>query len=368
MGVLGMGAVTAADWVAEVRPVREVQTVRQVERVQEVRQARENLDFETGGLMARLGRPGMERLPEDWRGRSGAEGLNLLHEQDPQRPWFIEYQKTGRDWVAAGLADGNRDKVRWGMKILAWGFGRMEPDGGFKHPDAYHSASFFVEAVVHAIVLLEASPWRAEFSGEVEAFKPPLLKAARWMIRPDIDALNWPADGPGPRDFPQIFGERRYAHRRYLDAAALGGAGLMFEDPELIRKGEWLIRNGIAMQTPEGVNPERGGPDTSYQALGLVYACRYQQLYASDGIRAELEPAIRKGFGWLLGRVGEDGRIDPTGNTRTGPDGEPSRDGKPKGLDTLSTGAALAHWARLGGGPSVEEKARRVLECRQATR
>lgn len=355
IGMLGFGG-AFADAPVEVR------------KLDEVRQGQENLEFETSGWMARKGRPAMKHLPADWRVRSGADGLNWIHEKDPQQPWFIEYQKTGRDWVAAGLADRDRDKVRWGLKILTWGFGRMEPDGGFGHPDAYHSASFFVEAVVHTIVLLESSPWRGDFAGEIEALKPPLLKAARWMIRPDVDALNWPADGPGPRDFPQIFGERRYAHRRYLDAAALGGAGALFGDGALIRKGEWLIRNGVAMQTPEGVNPERSGPDTSYQALGLVYACRYFQLFASDSMRDEMEPALRKGFDWLSGRIREDGSIDPTGNTRTGPSGEPSRDGKPKGLDHLSTGAALAHWAILGGGPAMEERARRVFEWRQAAR
>lgn len=338
------------------------------EPVVELRAAAGNLAFETGGLMASHGRPAMLRLPDDWRSRSGADGLNLLHEQDPSRPWFIEYQKTGRDWVASGLAAGDKDKVRWGMKILAWGFGRMQADGEFRHPDAYHSASFFVEAVVHTIVLLEASDWGGEFADEIEAFKPQLLKSARWMILPHVDALNWPADGPGPKDFPQIFGERRYAHRRYLDAAALGGAGVVFRDSELIRKGEWLIRNGIAMQTPDGVNPERGGPDTSYQALGLVYACRYYELFASHEMRAALEPAIRKGFVWLSKRVRDDGSIDPSGNTRTGPDGEPSRDGKPKGLDDLSTGAAFAHWARLGGGPVMEETARRVFKRRDSLR
>ena len=85
-------------------------------------------------------------------------------------------------------------------------------------------------------------------------------------------------------------------------------------------------------------------------------------------MRAELEPTLRKGFRWLLGRVKEDGSIDPTGNTRTGPDGEPSRDGKPKGLDHLSTGAAIAHWAKLGGGAALEETALRVFEWRGAAR
>jgi hypothetical protein len=234
----------------------------------------------------------------------------------------------------------------------------MEPDGEFKHPDAYHSASFFVEAVVHAILMLESSPWRAEFAADIEGFKPKLLAAARWMIRPDIDALNWPDDN----NYPRIFGERRYAHRRFLDAAAIGGVGLIFNDKPLIEKGVWLIRNGIAFQQPDGVNPERGGPDTSYQALGLVYACRYYQTIADDATRAEMIPTLEKGYAWLLGRIQADGDIDATGNTRTGVSGEPSRDGKPKRLDYHTTAVSIACWAQLTRNPELDETARRVFD------
>lgn len=317
-----------------------------------------NLALETSRITAENAHQDRQKEPADWRSLSGASGMNLKWEEDPSQPWFIEYQKVGRDWVAAGLASGDKDKVRWGLKILDWGFSKMESDGEFKHPDCYHSASFFVEAVVHVILMLEASPWRAEFAGTLENFKPKLLTSARWMIRPDIDALNWPDDN----NYPRIFGERRYAHRRFLDAVAIGGVGLIFQDKPLIEKGVWLIRNGIALQQPDGVNPERSGPDTSYQALGLVYACRYYQIIADDAMRAELIPTLEKGYAWLLGRIKPDGDIDGTGNTRTGASGEPSRDGKPKRLDYRTTAVSIACWAQLTRNPELEATARRVFE------
>jgi hypothetical protein len=316
-----------------------------------------NLTLETSRIMAENAHPDRQTAPADWRNLSGAAGLNLIWEKDPSQPWFIEYQKVGRDWVAAGLASGDKDKVRWGLKILEWGFSRMESDGEFKHADSYHSASFFVEAVVHVILMLEASPWRAEFGIVIEGFKPKLLTAARWMIRPDIDALNWPDDN----NYPRIFGERRYAHRRFLDAAAIGGVGLIFQDKPLMEKGVWLIRNGIAFQQSDGINPERGGSDTSYQALGLVYACRYYQTIADDAMRAEMIPAMEKGYAWLLGRIKPDGDIDATGNTRTGDSGEPSRDGKPKRLDYHTTAISIACWAQLTGNAELDATARRVF-------
>lgn len=317
-----------------------------------------NLAFETSRIMAGCAHPDRQKAPADWRNLSGAAGLNVKWDADHSQPWFIEYQKVGRDWVAAGLVSGDKDKVHWGLKILEWGFARIEPDGEFKHPDCYHSASFFIEAAVNVILLLEASPLRAEFANTLEAFKPKLLIAARWMIRPDIDALNWPDDN----NYPRIFGERRYAHRRFLDAAAIGGTGLVFHDKALMEKGVWLIRNGIAFQQPDGINPERGGPDTSYQALGLIYACRYYQTIADDAMRSEMLATLEKGYAWLLGRIKADGDIDATGNTRTGVSGEPSRDGKPKRLDYHTTAVSIVYWAHLSRNSEWEATAKRVFD------
>jgi hypothetical protein len=317
-----------------------------------------NYAFETSALIKEYAHAERRVPPTDWQKQSGAFGLNRKWEADNSLPWFIEYQKEGRDWITAGLAYGNPEAIRWGLKMLAWGFARMTPDGEFKHPDSYHSASFLVEATAHSMLLLEASPWRAEFADQVNALKPKLLAAARWMVRPDIDALNWPDDN----NYPRIFGERRYAHRRFLDAAALGEVGVLFQEKPLLEKAVWLIRNGIAFQQPDGVNPERGGHDTSYQALGLLYACRYYQLVADDALRAEMKPALDKGFTWLLGRIRADGSVDGTGNTRTGPAGEMGRSGKPKGLDYRTTAIYLAYWAQLTRNPDGEKTARRVFE------
>ena len=320
--------------------------------------------FEISPLMKDLLPTDRRTPPTDWQARSGAAGMNTRWETNRSLPWFIESQKEGWDWIAFGVATTNKNAVRWGMKVLAWGWERMETDGSFKHPDNYHSASFFIEATAHSILLLENSPWRAEFSGQLDVFKPKLLAAARWMIRPDIDTANWPDD----EHYPKIFGERRYAHRRFLDAAALGEVALIFNDQPLREKSVWLARNGIAFQQPDGVNPERGGHDTSYQSLGLLYACRYYQMVADDTTRAELKPSLDKGFKWLQTRISPDGKIDGTGNTRTGPAGELGRNGKPKQLDYQTPTVVFAHWAQLTQNTDWEKTARRIFVCEQKSK
>ena len=120
-----------------------------------------NYLFETGDVMQQIGHGRWKVLPPDWQNLSGALGQNAAWETNKTLPWYIEHQKDGRDYIAAGLAGGNKDLVRWGLKILEWGWAQMTPEGEFKHPDNYHSASFLVEATAHSILLLEASPWRA---------------------------------------------------------------------------------------------------------------------------------------------------------------------------------------------------------------
>ena len=319
--------------------------------------------FETSALMKETVHVARKAPPKDWRTQSGAMGVNARWETNKALPWFIEDQRFGGEYVAAGLAFGNPDEVRWGLKVLEWGFAHMDADGMFNHHDCYHSASFFVESTARALLLIEASPWRAGFADQVNALKPKLLTAARWMVRPDVHALVWSGKKPANSKLPGCPPELPYAHRRYLDAAAIGEVGLLCHDRELNEKSITIIRNGIAFQRADGVNPEKGGYDSHYQALGLAYACSYYQMVADDALRAEMKPMLDKAFAWLLTRIKDDGIVDATGNTRTGLSQEVARSGKPKGIEYRHIVRSLAHWSQLTQNPVLENKARRVYEA-----
>ena len=323
-----------------------------------------NFAFETSNFMKETAHAAHAAPPADWRTRSGALRLNVNWETNKSLSWFIEDQQLGGEYVAAGVALGNKEVIRWGLKVIEWGFAQMETNGLFNHRDCYHSASFFIESTAHGLLLLEASPWRAGFANQVTTLKSKLLMAARWMVRPDIHELNW----PDTNKFPHLIGERRYCHRRYLDAAAIGEAGVLCRDQGLIDKSVWFIREGIAFQRADGVNPEKGGSDHHYQALGLMYACRYYQIVAEDAVRAEMRPMLDKGFAWLIPRVKPDGSVDATGNARTGFGQEKARNGKPKGLEYRFTSISLGHWAQLTQNATLETTARRVFEADQSMR
>jgi hypothetical protein len=312
--------------------------------------------FETGPFLKENAYADCKTPPTDWHEQSGALRLNAAWQTDRSLPWYIEDQQLGGDYVAAGLAYGNKDEIRWGLKVIDWGFAQMTPDGEFKHPDSYHSGAFFIEASARALLLIGASPLHAEFKDRVAAIKPQLLTAARWMAQPEIRDRFW---NPTTRS-----NERPYGHRRFLDAAALGLAGVLCKDKDLIASSAALVRAGLSFQRSDGVIPEKGGHDSHYQSYSLMYACRYYALVADDALRAEMKPAMEKGYAWLLTRVREDGSVDHTGNSRTGFGQEKTRNkAKQKWLEYRFAAISLAYWAQIMNNPELEKTARRLFDA-----
>lgn len=80
-----------------------------------------NYLFETSDLMKQIAHGRWLVPPTNWQTLSGALGQNAAWETNKTLPWYIEHQKDGRDYISAGLAVGNKDLVRWGLKILEWG-------------------------------------------------------------------------------------------------------------------------------------------------------------------------------------------------------------------------------------------------------
>ncbi|MBV8214979.1 MAG: hypothetical protein JOZ08_17365, partial [Verrucomicrobia bacterium] len=261
--------------------------------------------FESGTFMQKT----LYRRPEHVAtdiDQSGAESpINITWNQTHTGKWYIEQQRYGGDAVCAGVAKQDTATIERGLKILHWGLEQQQPDGSFDCPDTFHSTSFFVEAAAHTCLLLKASPYADQYASTIEWMKPRILKAARWMIQPAVEEEGKRSNAP-------------YAHRRFLVAAALGEAGVLGDDQTLIEKSKDYIRDGIAMQDPSGYNPERGGYDSSYHAVGLFYAERYYDVVADSETKASLRKMLDKGYAWLASRILQDGTINPEGNTRTG--------------------------------------------------
>lgn len=305
------------------------------------------LAFETSPFMKRLAFPKPDKASKDLDPDGAYGAVDRAWDRSHSGDWYIEEQRYGSDALFAGLAYARQDLVQRAQTIFDWGFKQQSADGSFPCKDAYHSASFFVEAVAHAALLLQASSMAGANQAWVEGVKPKLRLAAGWMMDPGQEAQGRRRDAP-------------YTHRNYLDAAALGECGVLLGDPAMLALSKRYAEEGIARQDPSGFNPEKGGWDTSYHSVGLLYALYYYSLVADSGTRQDLDPMIDKGLAWLKGRMRTDGSVDQSGNTRSGPGQELGRNGKPKAMSYGSAWRCAYYWAMITQDPSFIDMAKKL--------
>jgi hypothetical protein len=286
--------------------------------------------------------------PADWREQSGAVSMNREWEKDPGRKWFVEMQRDGGRWVQAGLAHQNGDSVEWGLKQLEWGFSRMKGDGSFDCDDPFHSASFLVETTAHSILLIEASPMAERFKALTDQLKEPLLKCALWMA--------------SPANFRAAEKQRIYGHRRFLLGCGLMQCALIHGNDELRRAAFYFIEDGIRLQREDGAFPEKGGHDSSYHAVAMIYLQRLLLVTPEEFRQPSWPLAAQRGNAWLASRIDRRGVVSVKGNTRTGSGQEVGRTGTPKKVDRSAVVTALLYRSHLGGGESFEKLARLVLQ------
>jgi hypothetical protein len=309
----------------------------------------EDIRFETSTFMKDTVYQHPDHLATDIA-PSGAESpINIQWDQSHTGKWYIEQQRYGSDAVCAGVAKEDPAAIERGLKILQWGFEQQQANGSFDCPDAFHSTSFFVEAAAHACLVLSASQYADQYASAIQLMKPAILKGALWMTLPAVAQRGKRSNLP-------------YTHRFYLVAGALGEAGLLCENQGLIDASKVYIREGVDVQDPSGFNPEKGGYDCSYHAVGLFYAERYYNLVADKETKEQLFAMLKKGYAWLRSRIRPDGTIDATGSTRISSGQEKSRNGEVKKINYGYTYRGLYRWSLISGDAGYEELAEKVLK------
>ncbi|HWA97211.1 MAG TPA: hypothetical protein VG713_01905 [Pirellulales bacterium] len=276
---------------------------------------------------------------------SGAASSNVDAESQTDDAWFIESQRYGADLVEAGRLCRDPQIVELGWKLIEWGFARQGPDGSFPGTgDPFHSTSFFVEAVARALLVTQQTN-SADDRARTQRYAPRLSAAAHWML--------------GPKVLPRgLNNNRPYAHRRWLLAAALGEAARLVPDPALVDLAEDQAREGLALQRPDGVNPEKDGFDVSYQAAGLMFAARYYTVCDDQALRASIQKMLERGLDWELTKIAPGGQIDVEGSTRV--TNETGRTGTAKTVDYKAIVFALTYGAKILDRRDYHSAAERV--------
>lgn len=272
--------------------------------------------------------------------RSGATGVNARWERGAHDGWFIEEQRTGEVAVIGGVVTHDAAALAAAARMFDWGFARQAGDGSFPGTgDPFHSTSFFVAAVAHTCLFLRLAaasgrfPLAAAQLARFQHYEPLARRAARWMIRPAV----W---NPG------LAGNAPFTHRRYLVAAALGLTGVLAGDADLVGRAHPVLEDGLARQRPDGVNPERGGHDSSYQMTGVVFAEYWATYLPDDPLTPRIRAMLARALAWEAGRVQRTGAVLADGNTRTAGQ-ERSRNGLVKGIAYSRVIRGFATWAAL---------------------
>jgi hypothetical protein len=262
---------------------------------------------------------------------------------------FIEEQRHGEEAIIAGVV--HHDSKLWerGVREFACGFAHQGPAGNFPDTnDPFHSTSFFVEGTAHLILVLRGAARSGiavprPLHREVASFLPRLHRAARWMAARRVWQAGLTSDAP-------------YTHRRFLVASALGLTAVLTGDRLLARRAREALEMGLKAQRENGVFPELGGFDSSYQARGIVYAEHY--LAWVRHAPGSLVRAIARGIAWERTRILPSGEVSIAGNTRA--NGVMYDHNGPKRVVYPMVATALAWWGLARHRPDEVRVAARV--------
>ena len=287
---------------------------------------------------------------------NGAYGdKNKAHDVTKLGPWFIDNQKPGADVIIAGIYKSDADAIGRGIKILKWGFNQQREDGSYTSGDVYHTVSYFLAVASRAVLHLKNSKFESQFTEDISYLKIGIEKTANWLIQKNVEEPGLKIDAP-------------YVHRFYMNGVALGLSGVLLNREDLILRSRELIKQGLARQNPDGSNPEKGGTDTSYHALGLYFAAQYDSIVADAGFKKDLRAMGEKGAKWLASKVLENGDIDASENTRTGPNGEKRYGTELKTITYLMIYKSLAYWGRILNAPDLTQAAKKVFDFNETLR
>jgi hypothetical protein len=276
----------------------------------------------------------------------GANGINEQWEKKNSTVWFIELQRFGGDDVTAAIYANRSNLLLNGENIFNWGFSKQTADGGFNNcsncipprqgtGDPFHSTSMFVEAVARCLILMRQSPNFVTYQSYFNQTVSKLVRVASWLLEPSVLARGIQNNMP-------------YTHRRYILAAALGQIALLTSNRSLQQQfysqAAAFAEDGLSRQNSSGFNIEKGGYDSSYNAVGLYHACNYLVVCPDTSLQQKLANMLSKSFAWQLERMNPNGSANLTGNTRVTADNktdEKGRSGYDKNYDYKLTIYAL---------------------------
>lgn len=254
-----------------------------------------------------------------------------------QKMWIEAGMQRGgcRAFIGAIVA-GDTARAEDAWRAVETAFAHQQADGGFDsapRPDTgpldgptarVQSAFFFLQELGHAILVLRQSPLEAHFHARVAAIEPPLRRACAFM-NAGYDTI--------------IANSSQAVNRIIIAAKAFGLCGLALHDEALVATSRKLIAHALTLRDAEGVFIEKGGRDSSYNAVSILFG----QVLALHVPLPEFESALAPAVAWQRTRILASGEVSVEGNTRTGV-GKETYLGQPKGVNYTEMVLAFTYY------------------------
>lgn len=280
----------------------------------------------------------------------GFTGSNRLHgtwvESGPQRG-------SCRAVIAAVVA-GDLPAADDAWRGIDVAFAHQRADGGFESKPAANgkvssafdanveTAYFFMQELGRALLVIRESPHAAHFQDRITALTPKIRLAAAY-INSGYDTI-----------IPKV---GHSVNRVIIAAKAFGTCGVFLGDEKLIAQSRKLIAHAITLRDKEGVFIENGGRDSSYNVVSILFG----SILALHVPLPEFEAILPAAVAWQLTRVLPDGKVDNSGNTRTGVGKEANAWGKPKEINTTEVTFALTYYGLIHKDQAALDAADRVF-------
>lgn len=291
----------------------------------------------------------------------------LIGNSIPDKDGFVGTNARAGQWIEAGTQRGSCRTVIYGvvaddlaMADDAWrgveaAFSRQLEDGRFEanvRPNgasakpfgaAVETSYFFLQEVGRMVLIIRESPHESHFRSRLAVLEP---KIRRGMAFVDSG-------------YETIIEKSTHSVNRIVIAAkAFGLCGLVLRDQHLIATSRRLVAHALKQRDDEGVFIEKGGRDSSYNVVSILFG----QCLALYLPIPEFEAALPKAVAWQLTKVRENGQVDVTGNTRTGVGKEISYFGDPKVVNYGEVVQALTLYGLVKGDKAALAAAERAFE------
>lgn len=285
------------------------------------------------------------------KARAGAIDSRGAASRNKSRFSDVAAQRDAGWLVLAGLNQEEPKRLETALHAIDYAFARQEPDGNFRNNlgvpafKAINADVFFLQAFGRMYWLVKDSPYGPRYTRRLEAFFPKLRQAMAWL-RGNTGELR---DQDG-----------RTANRLAFDALAFILNGKALRDDALVAIGTGFLNEVLNLQRPDGVFLEKGGQDSSYQAVTLLNLATILPYLPEQQLRQRLITTMVRGYDWLKSRILANGEVLAIGNTRTG-QGQEFFFGKAKDINYAEVAMALFCWSVIASDRQALALAKNVV-------